>query len=308
MLSNPPRGRGSPQRVAPMSERRLADLLGVTPQQVNKYINGADIPSADKWEKILRSLGVDGPELGAWTTARERAVEYKKRCKRHPRAFEQPETTTPVEPVGPVVDVGAEPPSAVRPQRVRLVTVIVVVALVLVPVGVLAGDALRGRSAETTTADPLDTQCLGVGVLAAFQNHHSGRYLSLGDARRDALLVEHPDGASPPLVAAGAGTASSDGHCATSFSAPAAPRCLTADPDESGVVGVATCTGAADQLWVVENHWHHDNVWWKRIRPARNLGSCLQEHPQGDGTEAGALRPCSQDWKQQWMVDPVKAR
>jgi hypothetical protein len=96
-----------------------------------------------------------------------------------------------------------------------------------------------------------------------------------------------------------------------SFSAPAAPgtpQCLTASLEKSQFTEVATCTGAADQLWVVENHWHHDNVWWKRIRPVHDLGSCLQEHPQGDGTETGALRPCSHDWKQRWKIGSVIVR
>lgn len=292
-----------------MSERRLADLLGVTPQQVNKYINGADIPSADKWETILRLLGVVGPELGAWTTARERAVEYKKRCKRHPRLPGWPETTTPVEPARTAPDVAEVPPTAARLQRVRVTMLIVVVALVLVSVGVFAGGVLSRQSdvSAGAMADPLDTHCPGTGTLATWQNHHSGRYLLLGNAPPGALLADPPNAASPPLVAAGPGDAVIDGYCATSFSAPAAPgapQCLTASSDGSQAAGVATCTGTEDQLWVVENHWHHNDVWWKRIRPARDLGSCLQEHPRGDGIETTALRPCSDNWKQQWGLTP----
>lgn len=294
---------GPGEQRAPASGAELADRLGISRQQISKYVNGQDIPPADRWDAILGLLAIAGPDLGAWATACDRVRHHARRCKH--RARDSTPIPAPPVPAAPYPD----RPAGARHWPWLMLATALVVTILIVTADAYSGDRIGDRTPDSAAAaeSAIDVQCLPLGSPTTWQNHHSRRYLSVAADLRDPSMVEPVARTTPPLIVAGPREAQFEANCATSFSALTGPgqphRCLTAPgPGETSTVAMTECIGSPEQLWVLENHWPYENVMWQRIRPASDLGECLQEFPEGNGTVGAALRPCNSDWKQQWQI------
>lgn len=298
---------------APGRVQDLAKHLGISPAQIYNYISGTKVPPPDKWDMILELFGITGTARGEWATAADRVRERRRIQRTRDRASERspsPDyadasvtnnstTTNESEPAeAPPPEPRAESPVARR----RIIAAAAAVSLVAAVVAL----TVFGREHPGRLANPPDVECLRPGSATTWLNHHSRRYLAAAANLSEPAMAAAPPGPSrPPTMTALSRGDTTAGVCATQISAATqagAGGCLAgADPDQTAVRW-APCNMSAQQLWIVENHWPNEGIMWKRIRPASDIDSCLQEQPQGDGSASVTLQPCGTDWSQQWSV------
>jgi hypothetical protein len=133
-----------------------------------------------------------------------------------------------------------------------------------------------------------DIRCVSDGLTTTWQNHHSNLYLTVRE--------------STSFVVKRATNATVNG-CVHKLLTPDG-RCLGVPANANAPLDT-DCADTPAQQWVLDDHWYHEDVMWIRLRPASNLGLCLQQQPDAASSSIRAsLRPCDHDWIQQWHMRP----
>lgn len=144
------------------------------------------------------------------------------------------------------------------------------------------------ENVAATTTGIQDIYCAKDGLTANWRNHHSQLYLTAPSAATTFSVTRHEipeiDGCTHKL-AVGKG-------------------CLEAS--DTAEVTEVECADRKAQLWVLENHWHHEGVMWQRLHPAHRIDLCLQQQTDEESTSTQAvLEPCGTNWIQQWQLQPT---
>lgn len=301
---------------APRRVQDLAGHLGISPAQVYNYISGTKVPPPERWDQILEIFRISGPARGEWATAGDRVRERRRlRQARSPiTERSQPSNNATASATSAYTPSVAFDPEASRPHlgpsepgsKASLPSRRLLAAsaggVLVVAVAVLTALAW-GR--PNHTVKPLDVECLQGDSATTWLNHHSRRYLGAG-ADVPELVTNTATGAAdrPPVMTVLSRRDMTENECAAAVSVTtrAGERsCLTAGPNDT-TVRWARCDLSAQQLWIIENHWSNEGVFWKRIRPTSGIDSCLHETAHGSGSASVVLEPCGTDWRQQWNV------
>ena len=305
------------EKPPPQTEAELAAKLGVSRQQVNKYVQGKGITSL-RWDEILDALRIEGPERGSWATAYDRVQHHSKKCQQgYPQPCssneaESPDAaTTPPQPgvaqrdVSPSID--PIKGSTTRRRSVHALIGVVGVALAVL----IATVVVTTRSVPTTGPEAFParvpalepgTPCAAGGNGFSIENHHSGMVINNLDLPRMGLarsttsvLVSY----SPPDEVGG-------GCMITFRSNPGENRISCLEVFDAGgrepEIVWRPCRGELNQKWSSEKHWNDGKVVWERFHSSRDSRLCLQQAFSGGVGTPLTAKACDSNWLQQWKV------
>lgn len=304
----------------PQSEAELAAKLSVSRQQVNKYVQGRDITSL-RWDEILETLRIEGPERGSWATAYDRVQYHSKKCKqRYEHRGSLSETESPDASAIPhqadfatqrdvLLPLGTVSEHKTRRRSLSVAAVLVGMAVAAAVIGTVV--VVTG-SAPTTSAEarPLGsgpalepgTPCAAGGTNFSIENHHSGMVINNLDRPRMGLARSTTD-----ISVTYRTLTASGGGCLITFHAGSGEHdgsCL--EMSEVGGTELETvwrpCRDYLDQKWSSEKHWNDGQVVWERFHSGRNEKLCLQQASTGGVTTPLTVKACDNNWLQQWKV------